>query len=64
MQAPPNVVAVASLLDLAAVIVTQGVAPDEETIERAGQNGVVLLGSSQTTFTVVGQLSTLGIGGG
>jgi hypothetical protein len=63
LQAHPNVVAVASLLDLAAVIVTEGVTPDAETIGRAQENGVTLLGSSQTTFTVVGRLSALGVAG-
>ncbi len=64
LQAHPNVVAVASLLDLAAVIVSEGLRPDQETLERAEQNGVVLLGSPRTTFTVVGQLSALGVEAG
>jgi len=63
LQAHPNVVAVASLLDLAAVIVSEGVAPDEETLERARENGVTLLQASQTTFTTVGRLCALGIRG-
>ncbi|MFN2169420.1 MAG: serine kinase [Anaerolineae bacterium] len=63
LQAHPNVVAVASLLDLAAVIITEGVVPDHETVERAEQNGVTLLGSPQTMFGVVGQLSALGVAG-
>ena len=64
LQAHPNVVAVASLLNLAAVVITEGVTPDRETIERAQENRVSLLGASQTTFTVVGQLSALGVAGG
>jgi hypothetical protein len=63
LQAHPNVVAVASLLDLAAVIVAEGVTPDHETVERAEQNRVTLLGSPQTTFSVVGRLSALGVAG-
>ena len=63
LQAHPNVVAVASLLNLAAVIVSEGMKPDIETVERAQDNGVTLLGSPQTTFAVVGQLSKLGVGG-
>jgi hypothetical protein len=61
LQAHPNVVAVASLLDLAAVIVTEAVRPDDDTVERAQQNQVTLLGSPQTTFALVGQLSARGI---
>jgi hypothetical protein len=61
LQAHPNVVAVASLLDLAAVILTEGVEPDLETIERARENMITLLGSPETTFTVAGRMSALGI---
>jgi hypothetical protein len=64
LQAHPNVVAVASLLGLSAVIVSEGVKPDLETVDRAQENGVVLLGSPQTTFAVVGRLSGLGVSGG
>jgi predicted transcriptional regulator len=64
LQAHPNVVAVASLLDLAAVIITEGLMPDEDTVARAQENRVTLLGSSQTTFGVVGRLSALGVAGG
>jgi hypothetical protein len=64
LQAHPNVVAVASLLNLAAVIITEGIKPEIETVERAQENGVILLGSPQTTFSVVGQLSAAGVGSG
>lgn len=63
LQSHPNVVAVASLLNLAAVIITEGVVPDEETVNRAQEHDVNLLGSPQTTFTVVGRLSALGVSG-
>jgi hypothetical protein len=64
LQAHPNVVAVASLLDLAAVVVAEGIVPDWDTVERAENNGVALLGSSQTTFGVVAGLSALGVSEG
>jgi len=64
LQAHPNVIAVASLLNLAAVIVSEGVKPDLDTIARAQENKVTLLGSTQTTFTVVGRLSAAGVTGG
>jgi hypothetical protein len=63
LQAHPNVVAVASLLNLAAVIISEDTKPDMETVERAQENQVMLLGSPQTTFAVVGRLSKLGVGG-
>jgi hypothetical protein len=63
LQAHPNVVAVASLLELSAVIVTEGVAPDPETIHKAQQVGITLLSTHKDTFTVAGELATLGIRG-
>ena len=61
LQAHANVVAVASLLGLAAVIITEGVQPDAATCAKAEAEGVALLSSPQTTFAVVAELSRLGI---
>jgi hypothetical protein len=61
LQAHANVVAVAALLELAAVILTEGVRPDDETLARAREQGVVLLATPLTTFEVVGRLWALGV---
>jgi hypothetical protein len=45
------------------VIITEGVRPDRETVERAEEHRVTLLVAAQTTFSVVGRLSALGIAG-
>jgi hypothetical protein len=63
LQAHPNVVAVASLLELGAVIVTEGVSLDPETVSKAQQADVTLLSTHKDTFTVVGELAALGIQG-
>ena len=63
LQAHQNVIAVASLLNLAAIIVTEGIEPDHDTIVRAQENGVVVLGSTETTFVVAGRLYGAGIRG-
>jgi predicted transcriptional regulator len=63
LQAHPNVVAVASLLELSAVIVTEGVSPDPETITKARQVEITLLSTTRDTFTVAGELAALGIRG-
>jgi serine kinase of HPr protein (carbohydrate metabolism regulator) len=63
LQAHPNVVAVASLLELSAVIVTEGVSLDPETISRAQQVGITLLSTTRDTFTIAGELAALGIRG-
>lgn len=61
LQSHANVVAVASLLDLAAVVITEGNRPDEETVARAEGEGVCLLLTPKTTFTIVGELTALGV---
>jgi serine kinase of HPr protein (carbohydrate metabolism regulator) len=58
-----NVVAVAGLLEMAAIVITEGNRPEAETIARAEREGVVLLATPRTTFTLVGQLSGLGVNG-
>jgi len=64
LQAHPNVVAVASLLDLAAVIITEGVTPDLKAIQKAQEERVALLSTPKDTFTVAGELTMLGIKSG
>ncbi len=63
LQSHLNVVAVASLSNLAGVIITEGNRPDPETVARAEREGVVLLVTPKTTFTVVGELTLLGVRG-
>jgi hypothetical protein len=53
LQSHLNVVAVASLLGLAGVIITEGNDPDQETLTRAENEGVVLMVTPKTTFAVV-----------
>lgn len=61
LQSHPNVIAVASLLELAAVIVTEGTIPDEETVHKANQEEINLLVARQDTFAVVARLAVLGV---
>ena len=63
LQSHLNVVAVASLTNLAGVIITEGNRPDQETIARAEKEGVVLMVTPKATFTVVGELTLLGVRG-
>ncbi len=63
LQSHPNVVAVASLLNLAGVIVTEGMIPDAATLEKAEEEGIPILTTELTTFTVVGRLFELGVPG-
>ncbi len=61
LQAHGNIVAVAALLELTAVIITEGAMPDENTIQKANDEGVTLLSSSQSTFYIIGQLWEMGL---
>jgi len=63
MQAHPNVIAVASLKGLAGIVVVQGRKPEEQTVEKARQEGVPLMVSELQTFELVGRLYSLGVSG-
>ena len=61
LQAHSNIVAVAALLELSAVIITEGALPDEATIQKANDEGVTLLTTDLPTYPVVGRLWEMGI---
>lgn len=61
IQAHVNIVAVASLNELAAVIITENASPDPAVIQKANEQGVILLVSRETTYQVVGKLWEMGI---
>ena len=63
MQTHVNIVAVASLKDLAAVVLVNGRAPDPETLAKAQQEKVTILGSQMSAFELAGRLYELGIRG-
>jgi hypothetical protein len=61
LQSHDNIVAVAALLDVNAVIITEDAQPEPATINRANSRNIVLLSTPQPSFTVVGQLWELGL---
>jgi len=63
MQVHMNVVAIASMKEIGAVVLTHDRKPLAETLQKAESEGVVVLGSSLTAFEVVGRLYQLGIKG-
>lgn len=56
-----NIVAVASLLGLAGVIIAGSAEPDENTVEKARQEKVSLFKTNLSAFDVVGRLYELGV---
>jgi hypothetical protein len=63
LQAHANIVAVAALSELSAVIITEGATPDQATIAKANEENITLLATSHKSFYVVGKLWELGIRG-
>lgn len=63
LQCHTNIVAVAALLDLAAIIITEGALPEPETIEKANSEGITLLSSSEKSFDICGKVWELGLRG-
>jgi len=59
LQTHQNVMAVASLKDLAAVILVKGFQPEPETMAHSNREGIPLLGTTLSTFEVAGRLYQL-----
>jgi hypothetical protein len=61
VQTHVNTVAVATLLDLACIIVPQNIAVDALTVEKANEEGIAVLQSQDSAFTLAGRLYELGV---
>jgi len=63
LQTHKNIVAVASLRDLAGILLVSGRQPDPETVAAARREGIPLLTSTLPAFELVGRLYQMGISG-
>ncbi|MFZ2146146.1 MAG: hypothetical protein WAV28_02910 [Sedimentisphaerales bacterium] len=63
LQIHQNIVGVASLKDLAGIILVNNREPETETLEKAEAENVVIMVTEMTTFELVGRLYSLGITG-
>jgi hypothetical protein len=61
VQGHANVVAVAALAGLPAIVIAAGFEPEEETKERAQEEGIGLYLSADTAFSLAGRLYELGL---
>ena len=59
LQTHKNIMAVASLKDLAAIILVKGLKPDEATIAHSEEENIPILGTSLEAFEVAGRLYKL-----
>ncbi|UCH10592.1 MAG: serine kinase [Fidelibacterota bacterium] len=62
LQTHLNIIPVASLKDLAGIVIVNGRRPDEETLSKARQEKVLVLGTELQAFEVAGRLYQLVIG--
>ncbi len=63
LQTHSNVIAIASLKDIPAVVLVNGRRPDAETLGKAREEGVVLLGTPLPAFELAGRLYQMGLRG-
>jgi len=61
LQAHINIVAVAALLEVSAVIITENAQPEEGTINKANEEGIILLSTDKNSFHINGKLWELGL---
>jgi predicted transcriptional regulator len=59
LQTHQNVIAVAALKDLAAVIMVKGAVPDSETIFRSNSENIPVLSTELDTYNITGRLFDL-----
>jgi predicted transcriptional regulator len=59
LQTHQNIVAVASLKDLAGIILVKGLHPDTDTINKSNFENIPVLSTDSDTFTITGRLFEL-----
>lgn len=59
LQTHKNVMAIASLKDLAAVILVKGLHPDDDTLMQSNEEGIPVLSTDLDTFSIVGKIYPL-----
>jgi serine kinase of HPr protein (carbohydrate metabolism regulator) len=59
LQTHLNIVAVASLKDLAAIVVVKGYEPGPDTIAHSNKEGIPILGTPLSTFEISGKIYLL-----
>ncbi len=62
IQVHSNIIAVAVLKELAAIIIVQGREPADETIQKAKEENIPILISKLSTFELAGKLYEIGVG--
>ncbi|KPL15885.1 serine kinase [candidate division WOR_3 bacterium SM1_77] len=63
LQIHQNIVAIASIKDLAGIILVNKREPEQETVEKAEEENIVIMVSELPAFELIGRLYKLGISG-
>lgn len=61
IQSHLNVIGVASLVDVACVVVAEGFSIDEDAVTKAQEEGIILLKSKEPSYEICSKLAKLGI---
>ncbi|HHW70794.1 MAG TPA: hypothetical protein GX392_05605 [Clostridiales bacterium] len=61
VQTHLNVVAVASLVDIACIIIPESIDVEKETLDRAEKEGITIISTGLNTFEICGRLYDMGI---
>jgi predicted transcriptional regulator len=59
LQSHANVIAIAALKELAAILLVKGIEPESVVVDKAREEGVTLLGSNEDTYSITGKLYQL-----
>jgi predicted transcriptional regulator len=59
LQTHKNIMAVASLKDLAAIVLVKGLKPDEDAMDVSNEEGLPILGTDKSCFEFTGKLWSL-----
>ncbi|MHC4426109.1 MAG: DRTGG domain-containing protein [Planctomycetota bacterium] len=63
LQIHKNIVAVASMKNLAGIVLVNGREPEQETIEKAEAENMAIMVTDMPTFELVGRLYSIGVTG-
>lgn len=59
LQTHKNIMAIASLKELAAIVLVKGFKPETETIEKSNEDEIPILGTELQTFEITGKIYEL-----
>lgn len=56
LQTHKNVIAVATLRDMAAIVIVQGFEPEMDMLKQADEEGIPILGTLEDAFSITGKI--------